>query len=363
LSQASVELARRLGDGPTLAYALNARHLAVWGPDNLDERLRLSAEIVALAQQAGDFSLELAGHVWQIADLMELGDIPGAEREIDMYEALARRVGYPHFIAYGCMFRATQAMLRGAFADAEASAERSLALGEQVGDVNVRISHHVQMATLRSLQGRPEEAVAYFAPAAREHPPELARMMSLAVSVLAGDRAGITEAFPSIWRARDQIPPPFWLCQAGTGLTLLAAYGGAVHEGAVIYDLVHRYERRWTLAGRDAVAPTGPVAYYLGILAASLSRFDAAACHFQVALDAAQRFGARPYLALAQGAYGAMLARHGATSDLQRARQLLAEALNTAQELGMNQLYHDVVAVRAEVEARQPHPPAPRITR
>ncbi|MCA1706378.1 MAG: hypothetical protein LC808_25195, partial [Actinobacteria bacterium] len=347
LSRASVELARHLGDGPTLAYALHARHLAVWGPDNVEERVSLSAEIIELAQHAGDFSLELTGHVWQLADLFEIGDMQGADREIDAHEALARRVGYPHFIAHAFMFRATQAMLRGEFTDAEALAQRSLALGEQVGDVNVRISHHVQMAVLRALQGRPQECAAYFEPAGREHPPELARLVHLGFVCLAGDRTGIKEAFPLIWRARDRIPPPFWLSMTGTCITQLAAHAGTTHERAAIYDLVRPYERRWALAGRDAVAAGGPIAYYLGILAAALSRFDAAARHFEVAIETTERTGARPYLALTQGAYGAMLARRGATLDRKRATQLLADALKAAQELGMNQLYDEVVAIRA----------------
>jgi predicted ATPase len=346
LSRASVELARRLGDGPTLAYALHARHLAVWGPDNVEERVALAAEIVQLAQQGGDLALEITGHVWQMADLFEMGDIPAADREIEVHEALARQVGYPHFIAHAFMFRATQAMLRGEFANAEALAQRSLALGEQVGDVNVRISHHVQMAVLRALQGRPQECAAYFEPAAREHPPELARLVNLAFLCVAGDRAGIKKAFPLLWRARDQIPPPFWLGMAGVAMSLLAAHAGASQERAAIYDLVCPYERRWVLSGRDAVAPLGPIAYYLGMLAVALSRFDAAARHFEVALEAAERIGSRPYLALTQSAYGAMLARWGTTLDSQRARQLLEDALNTAQELGMNQLYDDVVAAR-----------------
>ncbi len=347
LSRASVQLARRLGDGPTLAYALHARHLAVWGPDNVEERVTLSAEIIELAQQAGDFSLELAGHVWQLADLFEKGDIPGADHEIEVHEALARRAGHSHFIAHSLMFRATQAMLRGEFTDAEAFALRSLAVGEQVGDVNVRISHHVQMALLRALQGRPQECAAYFEPAGREHPPELARLVNLAFVCLAGDRTGVKEAFPLIWRARDRIPPPYWLSMTGMCITSLAAYAGATQEGQAVYDLVRPYEHRWALAGRDAVAAGGPIAYYLGILAAALSRFDAAARHFEVAIETSERIGARPYLALAQGAYGTMLARRGATLDRQRARQLLSDALQSAQELGMNQLYDEVVAIQA----------------
>ena len=347
LSRASVQLARRLGDGPTLAYALHARHLAVWGPDNVEERVSLSTEIVELAQQAGDFSLELAGHVWQLADLFEKGDIPGADREIEVHEALARRAGHPRFIAHSLMFRATQAMLRGEFTDAEAFALRSLAVGEQVGDVNVRISHHVQMAMLRALQGRPQECAAYFEPAGREHPPELARLVNLAFVCLAGDRTAVKEAFPLIWRARDRIPPPYWLSMTGMCITSLAAHAGATHEGQAVYDLVRPYEHRWALAGRDAVAAGGPIAYYLGILAAALSRFDAAARHFEVAIETSERIGARPYLALAQGAYGTMLARRGATLDRQRARQLLSGALESAQELKMNQLYDEVVAIQS----------------
>jgi hypothetical protein len=131
------------------------------------------------------------------------------------------------------------------------------------------------------------------------------------------------------------------------GMTLLAVRAGALQEAAAIYELVCPYERRWVLAGRDAVAPLGPVAYYLGLLAASLYRFDAAAGHFEVALGAAERIGSRPYLALTQAAYGTMLARRGATMDPPRATQLLADALKTAKELGMNQVCDEVAGARA----------------
>jgi tetratricopeptide (TPR) repeat protein len=353
LSRSAVELARRLGDGATLAYALNARHLAVWGPDNIEERLALAAEIVELAQQAGDVSLELTGRVWRLADLLETGDAEGADREIEAYEALAERVAYPHFRAYAFVFRAMQAILRGELTGAEALAERSLALGERVGDVNVRFSNHVQMAVLRALQGRPQESDVHLELVAREHPPELGRLVRVWFLCVAGDRAGIREAFPEIWRARDRIPPAF-LLPLRTGIALLAAAAGASQEAAAMYDLLRPYERRWVVAGRDAVACLWPVAYPLGVLAASLSRVDEAAGHFEVAIDAAERIGARPSLALAQTAYGAMLARPGATFDGLRATQLLADALKTAKELGMNQLCDDVVAAQAGLAAGPP---------
>ncbi|HEX2053767.1 MAG TPA: hypothetical protein VHJ78_08605 [Actinomycetota bacterium] len=347
LSRASVGLARRLGDRATLAYALNARHLAVWGPDNLEERLALAAEIVELAQQARDFSLELAGRVWRVADLLEQGDAGAADREIEAYESLAQRVGYTQFRAHAFMLRAMQAMLRGDFADAEGLAMRSLELGERIGDANVVLSHHVQMAVLRSLQGRGQESGRYLELVEREHPPELGKLVKMALLCQAGEISDIEDAFPAMWRGKDRIPPAFWLALAAVGLTALAVSSGKISEGALIYDLVLPYERRWALAGRDAVACIGPVAHSLGMLAESLSRFDAAARHFEVALETAQRAGSRPYLALTQGAYGAMLARRGRTLDLKRAALLLEDALTTATKLGMNQLHDDVKTAQA----------------
>ena len=345
LSRGAVELARRFGDGSTLAYALNARHLAVWGPDNIEERLALASEIVELTRQSVDVTLELTGHVWRLADLLETGDGQGTDREIDSYEALAGRVGYPHFVAYALMFRGIQAMLRGQFADAETFAQRSLALGDKVGDVNVRLSHYVQMAALRALQGRAQDTAAYLELVAGWVPYEIDKM-HVCFLCLAGDRRGTEQALAAIWRGRHGVPPAFWLSTT-MGMALLATNAGPSHEAVDIYDLLRPYESRWVLAGRDAVAPLGPVAYYLGLLAASLSRFGAAAGHFEVALEAAERIGSRPYLALTQGAYGAMLARRDSSLDRRRATQLLADALKAAGELGMKQLCSEVVAAQA----------------
>ena len=103
LSAAAVDHARRLGDIQTVAYAVNARHLAVWGPDNLEERRALAAETIDLARQVGDVRLELTGRVWHLTDLLESGDVAGADDEIGAFEALAQQLAYPHFVAYSFM--------------------------------------------------------------------------------------------------------------------------------------------------------------------------------------------------------------------------------------------------------------------
>ena len=98
LSHQSVEIARRSGDPATLLYVLYARHTAVWEPDNLEERLAIASEIIALAGQTGNrrWALRVWGlgaHYMRFADLLEAGDIPAVDREIAQYSRLAIECG------------------------------------------------------------------------------------------------------------------------------------------------------------------------------------------------------------------------------------------------------------------------------
>ena len=53
LGRGAVEMARRLGDQPTLHFSLNCCICAVWGPDSLDERLAISSELAQLSTEIG----------------------------------------------------------------------------------------------------------------------------------------------------------------------------------------------------------------------------------------------------------------------------------------------------------------------
>jgi hypothetical protein len=56
-------MAKRIDDVGTLAYALDARCVAIVGPDKHEEFGRTCEEVVRLAQQAGDTERELQGHI------------------------------------------------------------------------------------------------------------------------------------------------------------------------------------------------------------------------------------------------------------------------------------------------------------
>ena len=54
LSRDAVEMARRLGDLPTLAYALDGRYAAIWWPETAEERLAIASELTDVAERANE---------------------------------------------------------------------------------------------------------------------------------------------------------------------------------------------------------------------------------------------------------------------------------------------------------------------
>lgn len=112
-SREAVERARRLDDQAVLAAALGARHVALWGPDHAQARLRCATEMLTAAQQAGAHELELQARNWRALDLLELGHGQKLRAEIDAFAALAARARLPTYSWYVPMWRATIALMEG----------------------------------------------------------------------------------------------------------------------------------------------------------------------------------------------------------------------------------------------------------
>jgi hypothetical protein len=79
----------------------------------------------------------------------------------------------------------------------------------------------------------------------------------------------------------------------------------------------------------------GSISRYLGILAATLRRWDDAAPRFEDALAMNERMGVRPWLARTQSGYARVLLARGRPTDRDRAAELEARAAATCRELGM----------------------------
>jgi tetratricopeptide (TPR) repeat protein len=79
----------------------------------------------------------------------------------------------------------------------------------------------------------------------------------------------------------------------------------------------------------------GSVSHYLGLLAATLERYDEAEARFEAAQSIHEEFAAPTWLARTRLEWARMLLTRRELADAEHARELLGQALATARELGL----------------------------
>jgi len=340
LGDSAVEMARRLADTDTLAYALCAQHAAMMHPDHLEQRLRAADEILWLAERTGNKEFALRGHALRLYDLLELGDIGGADAAMRMHAVLTVETRQPFDLWFRAMFAATRALLDGRFGAAETLADEALAVARRVGTQqaageNAMQAHFAHRLVLTRELGRDEEFTR-LADAAVTHFPEMSVWRSAAADFHA-DRAHSAAArreydalaardFAAVQKDATWLVGMRYLADA---CARLRDERGAAHLAARLEP----YAERVAVVG--GVACLGSIAAPLGRLAATLGRWDEAVRRFEAAIDVNSRLGARPWVASTQCAYAEMLVARNAPGDRERARDLAGEARDAARNLGM----------------------------
>jgi tetratricopeptide (TPR) repeat protein len=121
------------------------------------------------------------------------------------------------------------------------------------------------------------------------------------------------------------------------GTSLLAETSAHLSD-ATTAEILYRLLEPWAAlnAADHPEAMRGSVSRYLGLLAATLGRPDAAARHYEDALAMNTRMGARPWLALSQEDYARLLLNRDRPELREHAWQLLNAALTTFDALDMN---------------------------
>jgi DNA-binding CsgD family transcriptional regulator len=354
LSQRAVALARQAGDRGALVYALDAHRIALWEPANLNERLAAASEIARLATEIGDREMALDGHLWRQNALVERGDIEAADAEIDIFERLAAELRQPLYRCYVPLLRASQALRAGQFAAAEHLAQQALDLGRQTGNENTAMIRVAQLLYLRREQGRIGEMAAPLADYARRLP--MASTFHCALAFIACEEGRTAEASDLVETLTTDDLARLGRTFRLLNLTFLAetcATLGDSRHAAALYRSLLPYAAQHVL-GSSAGPYLGSVARYLGLLAATLRRWEAAARHFESALDAHARVGASPWLARARHDYARLLLTRGRPTDRPRADDLLTLALDAARQMGMTDLATSVLRAREHLD--QPRP-------
>lgn len=228
------------------------------------------------------------------------------------------------------------AVLAGRLADAERLIDDAVQLGQRATP-NAVVVYGVQLFGLRREQGRLDEIEPAISALAAEHEAIPAFRTGLAlISCHLGRLADAGAIFdPLAAQGFDQFPRDATWLNAMDELAQVCAALGDRARAALLYERLVPYERH-NVVITFAEACEGSVARYLGLLAATMERWDDAARHFEVALTMNAALGARPLVAHTQREYAAMLRARGALGDEARAAALQAAARNTYRALGMS---------------------------
>ncbi|HET6867134.1 MAG TPA: AAA family ATPase [Solirubrobacteraceae bacterium] len=332
-------IARGLGDPATIAYALNARYAALWGPENATERLEIANEVLELARRASDHRLAREGRGRRIVALLELGDTAGAHSEIDEHARAANELRQPYGRWQAAVWQAAEALSVGRFADGESRAQEALELGRRVRMTDAENCFAVQNFIAAMELGRLAELEHAVEQLAKREPEAMRWITGLAyMHAELGHRKQAASAFDPVAArgfaaiARDNQ----WLMRIATLADTCAFLGDVAHADA-LRELLLPY------AGRNVVmvegwACLGSAARPLAVLSATIGRWDEAEAQFQAAIDFNSRLGARPWLARTEFGYAQMLVARRCQGDTERAHDLLEKALATARGLGMTTL-------------------------
>lgn len=347
LSQQAVDMAERLGDPATLAYALDGRFGSIWWPENAAERLAIGERLARIAEEAGDVERVASGTLAICLSYADLGQIDRAKTELSSLERRARELRQP---AQGWLvgaLRAQFALLEGRFQEVEELIERATSVGPATP-----VRDHVSVARfqtylLRREQGRGAEIEESVRAAAEEfswYPLHRGALASLLVDLdrRAEAQAILTDLIRS-WR--DLVRDNEWLPAACLVGEVCARLGDTASARVVYDDLL-------PFAGAHAVGHAegslGSVDRYLGLLAGCLAEVDDAEQHLSSAIDGNARLGARPWVAHSEFELAELLLARQPVGDRARARALLRDAHETCDALGMRALGAKVAALTEE---------------
>ncbi|MDQ3993064.1 MAG: hypothetical protein M3229_05335, partial [Actinomycetota bacterium] len=344
LSAEAVGIARESGDPAALASALDARLAAVWRPENLDERLALADQIIELAQQANARDSELRGRGFRATCLLELCDAAAADAEIELGTRIAQELRQPLYRWHMLGLRTLRALETGRFEEAERLAREAYEVGRLADEQTAGHYLGAQMAILLYCTGDWAELEAPLAAYVERYPRLPAWRATLAF--LYANTGRHQEALVELHRAGGSdwahVPQDStWLlgvCRAGES----AALAGDAEYASMLYERALPYAGRNVVLGRVASISIGPVARFLGIMAAAMGEHDAAIVHLEEGLAVTERMGALPWHAHGLHDLGRALLARGAPGDGERAQPLLERSAELAEQLGMRRLQEPV---------------------
>jgi tetratricopeptide (TPR) repeat protein len=349
----ALQVARRVDDPETLAYVLAC---VVWEDRDAAQALSLAREQVEAASRSGDKFAELRAHNVLATHILALGDRGGFDRAVEEEDRLQRELrivdGWTGF------HHALQARMDGRFDEAERLAGQAFAELQREDPENAAQAIGTVISMLRRLQGRSLEIEPAYKANAERYPAIPAYRAALAsIYSSEGRRDDARAAFDELAeRGFGHLPSDALLPITLINLADACWSLGDAARAPELYQMLLPREGEVVTIGW-ANTSAGPVSRSLGVLAATMRRWEDAERHFEDALRTNANLGDKPWLAHTRAQYGAVLLARGAPGDCEKALELLQAALDAAQEMGMKKVVEDCLALQAQARDIEPTSP------
>ncbi|MDQ4124896.1 MAG: AAA family ATPase, partial [Actinomycetota bacterium] len=336
LSREAVEIARRLGDPSTLAYALDGTYAALSWPRDAEAWLEMARELTQLADDAGDKEQAFSSRLHAFGAYMVRGDVAAADAELGRMVALAQELRQPTHAWSLSIAKGTRALFAGRIAEADRLLTQFADVGPGGQGSDASDYDYVlclQAWAVRREQGRLEEVEPMLARAVVDYPAlPVFRWLSISVDAALGRTAGarreidrmVGQGFAELGVATE------WFF----GAALLAEASTIVGHTACaerLYQMLRPYGDFNVCAHPEAAL--GAAARPLGLLAGTLGRWDDAERHFVRASEMNARMGSPLWVAHTEHDHALIVTRRG--GNVRAAAALFRSARDRYEALGM----------------------------
>lgn len=312
-----------LEDPESAFFALEAAHAKFLGIEHVKDRLELADAAVTLGRREGNDGYHAWGLLWRIEALLQLGRLVEVSAEFAVLASVSERLREALWSCRVELLRGVLLHLDGRYEEALVHTELAREISLDSDDETVTFFHLIMSVSVAMATGvgmaAAEEAVRH----RLDGLPYSAKGWLVDVLVAGGK----TDEAKSLWKA--VVPhildfprrAPEWIIANTTNAEMCVRF----HDRAtaeILYAELLPFEG--LLAAGNAQAPSsGPVAYYLGLLARLLGRPEAARRHFLGALQLSEGISAAPFAGLAR----AELSRHVGGEHPLTAREVEITAL------------------------------------
>jgi len=365
LSAEAVAVARRVGDPRILSSALLSRVTTLAG-GQAEERMALATEVIQVGEQLGDREVVMCGRAARLMEALEQGQVGTVRRELAEYARLADDLRQPSFRAWAVGVRVTLALLDGRFADAEQLVGDALQLLQvpEGADPLPLLPYLTQLSLAYWEQDRYGDFGGAWTAVVEQFPSILGYRTVLAH--LYAEAGRVDAARAEIERlSSDDLRAPSHVRNGPVSMVVLAqahAILGDTTHAATLYALLLPYARQ-LIVEKDGRFCLGSGSFPLGLLAHLMGRWDDALRHLDEALAANTRINSPPWIANTKWVMAKVLLARNGPGDRERAGLLLAEVLQTTEQLGMRRLQRLALALREQTNAPPCGPPLVSLVR